>query len=740
LFKLLLTGAEGWVEKEPDSKPKIIGNKFEITCSLKPEDPPILPVSNKIHLGNFDTQLPMVQVLVKGNATGYSPYIDLRLLKITAVKTTVTVAGVKDLLLQNELGRLDPAKPFQPFGGRPKTNDTFIIGSKEVFQKKLSGKLSLAFDWDGGQSNNKVYKTGEKVTCKVLNLESSPKSEPIDLFDADLVAQNISFSASNFGKNSFSGFDYSENRPFAVNDLAGFVKVKLNSGFGHSTYLRHFTLAMVEMAKKPNERNLAGLEKDKNFIADESTKTLKLPDPPYTPTAKSLSLNYQAASTFHLDSADESKFQKREEQFFHLHPFGQREAHPYLETSSDETTLLPQLSHEGSLFIGLQNAAPRQTVSVLFQVAEGSANPLKKRQTVEWFYLNGNRWENFKDKDDAEVIDGTGDLLQSGIVSFKLPRHIDNNNTWLDGRLIWIKAGVKTSSDAVCDLVLVKAQAAKVRFEDNGNSADFLNEPLAAGTIKKLVRSDSSIKKTEQPFTAFGNRPAESPAQFHQRISERLRHKGRAITIWDYEHLTLEAFPELFKVKCLNHTRLMPHPTDADVKVDNELAPGYVLVVTLPSLKNQNATNPLLPFTNLGTLERIKAFLSKKVSPHVNLEVVNPRFEQIQLEFQVSYREGFPASIYDRVLAADITRFLSPWAYDSGNGKQLGFGGALHKSVVLDFVEEREYVDFVVQFKMHQHSLEGTDKIDIEEAVATTGRSVLVSHPKHLINLKPLIC
>ncbi len=739
LFKLHFTGGEGWVEKEPSAKPKVQSNKFVITCTLQPEDPPVLPFDNEIHDGGYKTESPMVQMRIGENLNGNSPYLDLRQLKITGVKTTVDVTGIKNLLLQNEFGRLDPSKPFQPFGAVPKINDAFIIGSKEVFQKNLTGNLALMFDWDGGQSNSKVYKTGTKIACQVLNFEPAPKSESFDLFDSKLIAQNISFPASKFGKTSLSGFDFSENQPFAVNDLYGFIKVKLNNDFGHSIYTRHFTLAILEMGKKTGDRNLAGLEGDTNFIVNSSAKTLKLPDPPYTPKAKSFSLNYCASSTFSLNTANEQDFNNRQEQFFHLHLFGQREVHPYLEGSGAEVQLLPQQDHEGLLFIGLKNAKPRQTISVLFQVAEGSANPLKKRQSVEWYYLHDDRWENFDNEDDAEVTDGTGDLLQSGLVSFRLPRHISSENTWLDDGFIWIKAGVKVSSDAICNLVAVKAQAAKVRFQDNGNAADFLNEPLASGIISKLVRSDSSIKKIEQPYTAFGNRPEELPEHFYQRISERLRHKNRAITIWDYEHLVLEAFPELYKVKCLNHSRLMPHPTDPNVQVDNEIAPGYVLIVTLPDLKNRNAINPLLPFTSLGTLERVKAFLTKRISPHVNLDVVNPRFEQIQLEFQVSYRDGFPASIYDRILAADITRFLSPWAYTL-NGKNIDFGGALHKSVVLDFVEEREYVDFVVQFKMHLRGLGISDQEDIEEAVATTARSVLVSHSKHLINLKPLIC
>lgn len=741
LFTLHFTSEKGWFDTSPNANPTISSGKLTIACQLPADAPPVLPFDQEKHGGHFNTGSPLVLVKIGGNAGGSSPFTDLKQLKITDVTSKVVVNGVKDLLLQNELGQLDPAKPFQPFGGIPRIGSVLHVGSNEIFQKKLTEKLQLNIAWDGLGDTGNIYKPGSNVNVSINNLKV--QSDNKLLINSSLSPQNaVSVSPDkipDYGRGGYDGFDFSGNQPFTTATKKGFIKLELNKHFGHSTYARHLPLAMVEMAKKTADRDLTGLEDDSNFIKDAGAKTLKLPDPPYTPLFKSLSIDYQAGSTFALDNADGQIFEKRQEQFFHLHPFGQKEVHPYLEGSGNDVYLLPPAAHEGSLFIGLENASPRQTVSILFQVAEGSANPLKKRQTVEWHYLHNNCWEPFGTAD-AIVGDGTGDLLRSGIVTFTFPRHVGSDNTWLDGGFTWLRAGVKTHSDAVCNLVSVQAQAIVVQFKDQENADDFLDEPLAAGTISKLVRSDSAIKKIEQPFTAFGNRPKETAEHFYQRISERLRHKDRAITIWDYEHLVLEAFPNIYKVKCLNHTRLMPVVASSDVQVDNEFAPGHVLVVTLPDLRNRNAVNPLLPFTSLGTLEEIKAFLSTRISPQVRLEVVNPRFEQVQMEFQVAYRDGYPAAIYDRMLAADITRFLSPWAYEQETGAALDFGGGLHKSVVLDFVEEREYVDFVVQFKMHLRSLDGNDQEDIEEAVAATGRSVLVSHPRHLINLKPLIC
>jgi hypothetical protein len=153
--------------------------------------------------------------------------------------------------------------------------------------------------------------------------------------------------------------------------------------------------------------------------------------------------------------------------------------------------------------------------------------------------------------------------------------------------MFWIRAAVKEKSDAVCRLRLVAAQALAATFIDHGNSARFAASTLAAETISKLAQPDSAVKSVRQPFPSFGGRAAELPAAFHTRISERLRHKDRAIGLWDYERLVLEAFPEIYKVKCLDHTQY--EPSDSGEGIYRELAPGHVTIVTIPELRFNNS-------------------------------------------------------------------------------------------------------------------------------------------------------
>ena len=117
---------------------------------------------------------------------------------------------------------------------------------------------------------------------------------------------------------------------------------------------------------------------------------------------------------------------------------------------------------------------------------------MKEQQNVTWEYLTNNQWTPFEYN---EFIDDTDQLLQSGIITFKLPRSVKTNNTLHASGFVWIRAKIKEHTDAICNIITIQAQAIKATFDDNDNHPQFLKESLEAEKISKLVRSNSSIKK-----------------------------------------------------------------------------------------------------------------------------------------------------------------------------------------------------------------------------------------------------
>ena len=108
----------------------------------------------------------------------------------------------------------------------------------------------------------------------------------------------------------------------------------------------------------------------------------------------------------------------------------------------------------------------------------------------------------------------------------------------------------------------------------------------------------------------------------------------------------------------------------------------------------------------------------------VHVTVCNPLFEEVSMTFALSLREGYTDfTYYSQLLADELTRYLSPWAYNPDADVQ--FGGKISKSTLINFIEDRPYVDFITNVFMY-HELENKAH-DVEEAVATTSRSILVS-------------
>ncbi len=83
-------------------------------------------------------------------------------------------------------------------------------------------------------------------------------------------------------------------------------------------------------------------------------------------------------------------------------------------------------------------------------------------------------------------------------------------------------------------------------------------------------------------------------------------------------------------------------------------------------------------------------------------------------------------SFFTKQLSTEIEQFLTPWAFD--NKTEISFGGKIYKSALINFVEERSYVDYVTCFKMYQFINRTDPPKDVEVAVGSTARSILVSY------------
>lgn len=200
------------------------------------------------------------------------------------------------------------------------------------------------------------------------------------------------------------------------------------------------------------------------------------------------------------------------------------------------------------------------------------------------------------------------------------------------------------------------------------------------------------------------------------------------MTIWDYERLILERFPEIYKTKCL--------PADMQVQ---EAESGQVEMIVVPDIRNKLPFNPFEPKVPADVLVEAQGYINQISSIFATVVVKNPIYVQVKTRFAVRFREGFNSGYAKGKLNEELREFLAPWAYD--RGADIVIGGKIYAGVIINFIEERPYVDYVAGMKLFQ-SIDGEHFSYVppdpsEGNVITVHRpdAILVSALQHEIDL-----
>jgi hypothetical protein len=745
-LEVFVTGKQSWLGPYTLST-AIAGDLLQLRFEVPKTDPAVLDYDTRIHGPAYAADSPVAQVLLKsGGAVGYR---DLAGLILRKVQIAVDVEGITSLALENDSGTLDPKKAFLPFGAQPVKGSRFMIGCMEALSKSLS-KIELNVLWqdrpdsfatryanygrdvnDGTFTASVVFQEAghalqRYARQKLFEGTTDDKGERVLSFEpggtapvpGGLLQANLFHALDSAGTAAAarSAAGLAQLRPLlrfarspAPAARSGFITMSLDLDFLHDVY------------RQKSVENLLRYGKGE-------TRTLTMLAEPYTPAIQAISLGYKAqTSEVDLESASGESFANPDIRFFHVGCFGQRREHAYLRGQLDHVadkrvSLLPAHEDQGELMLGLSNLWAGDSVSVLFQVSDGSGDPDIDWPEVRWAVLCDNHWKQLGSAE--RVLDTTNGLRSSGLVGVVVPPEATTDNTFLPAGRLWLRAAVARSASQVSQLLAVAANAVEVRFHENGNDPNHLAAALPARTIAKLKTPIPGVKSVAQPYASFGGRLIETPESLQTRAAERLRHKDRCITPWDYERIVLKAFPQIYKVKCIPHA-----------KPGAWQAPGNVLVVVIPDLRNTSGRDPLQPRVAADTLADVEAYLKQRAGMQVVVKVRNPVYQKVRLDFKVKFQAGYEFNAYRTLLERELIEFLSPWAY--GAERSISFGGRIYRSVLLDFVEERGYVDYVTDFKLYSYTFTLDGVQDLAEVSPQTPDAILVSDANHAVGQAP---
>jgi len=739
--------AKGWVV--PNKLIKLIADKdkdkvklgLKLDLSLDESFPPIAA------LPGAESPWPLIRLMLLGKLQEQAYVMPLyplmQDLVLEQVLIKVTVAGLSDLHMENDEGSLSAGKPFEPFGSNLSVGSGFLFTHPELVTKRLD-KLSAKLEWmklpftkltdiKGYYKNYLEIETDPFFSAKLSLVDHRLEIKLLDkagLFssgdakDCTIEINDVPQKIDEIRK----GYAYlPEFGPFSEkgpSSWSRYWRFELNKpDFQHGNYARVSAATSLKWAA-------AIAASIKNNTPPPNPEDYQV-NPPYTPKLKSFSVGYECSVKIIMnhpvrgeDGEWEKPYGNGEERMFHLHAFGYAEIQP--KQNAGLHRFLPAYGNAGELYIGLEAVAVPQDVAILFQMADGSANPDVPPQPVQWSYLSGNHWVSLHDG--GILADSTGRLVESGIIKFRLPKA--EPNTLLPANLYWLRVAVAQYCDSICDTVAIHTQAVTATWVDRGNAPDHLERALPPRTINRTPDAVSGLLSISQPYSSYGGKPGEQDALFNTRVSERLRHKQRALTYWDYEYLILKQFPDIYKAKCIPSPLMEP----------SEL--GKVEVVVIPDIRDRQPFNPFEPKATARQITEITGFLSSHAPPLAEIKVKNAHYVPVRVRFAVRFMPSCDPGFYKPRLNEDLNRFLSPWAYAESN--EVTIGGKIYANAIVEFLDRRPYVDYVAGIKLFKNE-DGRRFILVEQKkeeadegyhVQTDRRDgVLVADRQHEIDL-----
>ena len=724
-FNIYHTHTDGWVACDYLIEFNEAKNYFKIKILLDISHPALEP--------GVAIEEVLTWPSLKVELNEYAPvfaYSFFKEVEIETINIDVSVRGMKNLSVYNSVGKMPPGKPFELFGPQPKKGDYFMVGHSELFKKQIT-KVALELDWEtvpadyggfethysgyGEAINNHSFKVQFSVLSNGYWFPSHSEGMPeLDLFSTtncltpegyhseQLDADRI-LDFENFYELGLSN-DYALEDPllYSVTSQGGFIKITFTSpdfGFGDELYQKEFTEIATFNAK--NKRQLS------------------YPNKPFIPKVKGAMIHYSASDelSFVEKIASGSNSNMYAGEFKHITPYIVQDV--IVDQMVKKHTLLPNFTEEGYLGMGLMGVRSRTEISIYINFLRSSTTVQIKDNSLKWEYFSHPEWQEFEAS--SIIRDDTEGFLKSGIVQLIIP-HVEAEDRGIHPDILWIRASTNGDVEHYPKIKGIYLNA----VETICTSEDplIIGQKINSQSIDKVEGKFPDIKQVYQAAESYGGRIPEEGNQFYTRVSERLRHKGRAVTLWDYERLVLERFDDVLIAKCTSFNE------------NFEPVPGHVKVVVLSTRWTKNNSY----YFSKMKLQRMEDYLNSISSSFINIEVINPIVEYLLVNCKVVFQKLDLGLNYHQKLNEDISEYLSPIArMDSNNG---GIGGTIMPSTVANYVENLSYIErleklnieHIIRKKMNDYTLEVNEKEEIISAQSPW--SILVPAREHRVVVK----
>lgn len=634
-FNIRMTTAEGLLTaKITQILPTSTGETgIRLRLAFGADMPPIAPPGDAL------TAAPTLQMRWNQQAR-VCPVSFLERYAIDHIGIDVAADGLRDLAGFSDDGPVAVGQSFTPFGMRPSEGARFTLAAPEMAGKPVTS-VQLNLTWAdlptlvGGFSAHYAHYPSETIVPDpqimvdylsadgwkpvtqtkdpLINTRSYDNTlDPLWVLQGDILGSSQPAS----GKSG-------TRRPRTYAQIkAGAVRLTMtNCGdFGQAQY----PLALVKaMRPRPLSRGEA-----------------PVPASPYIPKVSAITLGYKASSIMTLAAPDAARPGDRVMQ---ITPFGTRECYPRLIRRN--LGIFPPRLGLGTLYVQLAGAGALRQLGILFEIAaSGHLRLVPDAVPLDWHYLTADGWVILPST--AISSDTTDGLLRSGVVTLDLPDNAATPDGEMPGGGVWLAVSARWPGFA--------SHPVLSQVRTNGVWAVCRETDTPQTDAPRNWRFEIAQPGMSAPVEANRRappRPPETRPHYLARVSERLRHRQRAVTPFDVERLVLAAFPDIWRVKCLPHlSKSVPVAKPGHVTVVIVRHPG----APIPSLARER-------LFDVGTLEKVRAFLQRHGAPQAIYEVVNPSFDRIQVRAAVRFALFLDDGAAAKRLQINISKALSVW-------------------------------------------------------------------------------
>lgn len=701
IFDAFETTEDGnFVLASEDVFEKLLSDAFAITLSSEvgPVHATVTQVLSNKHKGNagltlklkLSDALPAIAAPVPGTAPVLSlryaanarvcPVSFFERYQIKNFDIRVKAVGLKQLVAFSDDGPVVTDQAFMPFGARPKDGASIWVGCMEMAQKPITD-VGVHVTWadtpaptGGFEGHYKDYALrgdvpDPKLTLgflsgdgwKALGANELPMFERSDLgeISSEWSFDGALFAPSNPANRKLSAQDFSARQKIP----AGMISLTL-TGTANGFLADEYPFALVK-AMRPR------------LLPGSVLPPRPVPSAPYVPRISGISLSYTAHAKIEINAPQTARLGEKVVQ---VGPFGSVEVFPKRTLRS--VSLFPPRLGYGHLFIQITGPDATGPLTLLFNVADkGHLRRVPEPNPIEWYYLTFTGWTTLPAT--AISSDSTAGLMRSGLVAINLPEDAIRVTSEMPNEGAWL-AAVATKPDlsvfpsvTSIDVNGVWALCSDASFDASETKRVWNFEPPQAGLSTPI----------EVPVTADVRAP-ETIRDFTARVGERLRHRKRAVTPWDVERLVLDAFPEVWMVKCLPHLdRRAPQP-----------APGQVTVVVVRKPPVLKADAPIKPMVfDVATLKRIRDHVSRLGSEFATYDVVNPSFERLHVRASLVFDRDRDDGAMAQRLKSHLNRYLSVWTAPDPLKR---FGWSLNVKLLRAHIDALDYVHRINDFSV----------------------------------------